>query len=91
MMIARHRRTDPVCVKFSGAGSQRYIGRWRVRSLRRWLYDRHRGHSCGICMARGGMRAYKRIEAELEATAILEDLRALNERDSLRWASGRAD
>jgi hypothetical protein len=91
MMIARHRRTDPVCVKFSGAGSQRYIGRWRVRSLRRWLYDRSRGRSCVICMSRAGFRAYRRVEAELEAAAILEDLRALNVRDSLKWAPGRAD
>lgn len=45
----RHRRTDPICVRFAGAGRERFVLGLRVRSLRRIRYDRGRGRSCEAC------------------------------------------
>lgn len=46
----RHRRTDPRCTHFTGAGGVVHILGHRIRTPRRVRYDHNRGRSCPICM-----------------------------------------
>lgn len=45
----RHRRTDPICVRFAGTGRAWFVLGLRVPSLKRVRYDRGRGRSCEAC------------------------------------------
>jgi hypothetical protein len=48
--MARHRRTDPICDEFAGSGTVKWVVGIKVKSIRRWLYDRNRGRSCELCI-----------------------------------------